>query len=157
LKEDTTLDEIKPNRIMIDDNLVSCPLMAEEFGNSLVIFDDVDVISNKKHRDAVLAILNEVLETGRHFKTSAILTYHLATNGKDTRRILNECHSVTFFPFSGSMIGKKRLLQDYCGLDKKTLKKIKSTNSRFATYFKNFPPVVMTEKDIWLTSNDDNE
>ena len=155
LKEDATLDEIKVDRIMIDDNLISCPLMAEEFKDSLVIMDDVDVISNKKQRDAVLTILNELLETGRHYRTFVILTYHLATNGKDTRRILNECHSVTWFPFSGSNVSKKRLLQDYCGLDKATLRKIKATKSRWCTYFKNYPPVIMTESDMWLPSNDD--
>ena len=157
LKEDETLDEINVLRLKIDDSLFTQPLLAEEFKDSLVIMDDIDCISNKKHRNAVIDILNEILETGRHFRTSLILTYHLATNGHNTRKILNECHSVTFFPFSGSMVGKKRLLVDYCGLDKATLKKVKNTNSRWCTFFKNYPNIVMTEQNIWLCSNDDDE
>jgi len=74
---------------------------------------------------------------------------------KDTRRVLNECMSVTYFPFSGSNVGTKRLLEDYLGLDKDTIKLIKSKKSRWATVFKNYPQVVMTEKDIWLPAEEE--
>ena len=90
----------------------------EEFEDSVVIFDDIDVISDKKIREAVYNILNKVLEIGRHFKITALVTNHLPTNGKDTRRILNEAHQVIYFPHSAS--GRiKYLLIDYLGLDKK--------------------------------------
>lgn len=156
LKEDESLDEVNPQRILIDDTLVEQPLVAEDFQDSCVIFDDTDCISNKKHRDAVNSILSEILETGRHFNTTCILTFHLATGGKDTRRILNEAHSVVWFPFSGSGVGTKRLLQDYLGLDKKTIQYIKSLKSRWCCYFKNYPPVLMTEKNIWLPAHSDD-
>ncbi|MFM7981158.1 MAG: hypothetical protein ACKPKO_17760, partial [Candidatus Fonsibacter sp.] len=42
----------------------------------------------------------QILEIGRHFKIHCIVTNHLPTNGKDTRRILNEAHTVTYFPHS---------------------------------------------------------
>jgi len=157
ISEDESLDEINPQRILIDDSLVSAPLQAEDFQNCLVIFDDTDCISNKKHRDAVNAVLSAILETGRHFNTYCILTFHLATGGKDTRRILNECHSVTYFPFSGSNVGTKRLLEDYLGLDKKTIKKIKDQKSRWATIYKNYPNVIMTESNIWLPSEEQDD
>jgi len=156
LKEDESLDEINPERIVIDDSLVEQPLLAEDFKDSCVIFDDTDCISNKKHREAVNNILGEILETGRHFNTTCILTFHLATGGRDTRRILNEAHSVVYFPHSGSNVGLKRLLQDYLGIDKKTMKEIKDSKSRWATIFRNYPNVIMTEKDIWLPANDDD-
>ena len=157
LKEDESLDEINPERIVIDDSLVEQPLLAEDFKDSCVIFDDTDCISNKKHREAVNNILGEILETGRHFNTTCILTFHLATGGRDTRRILNEAHSVVYFPHSGSNVGLKRLLQDYLGIDKKTMKEIKDSKSRWATVFRNYPNVIMTEKDIWLPANDDDD
>jgi hypothetical protein len=56
----------------------------EELKDSVTIFDDIDVISNKRIRDAVYNILNQVLEIGRHFKITCIVTNHLPTNGKDT-------------------------------------------------------------------------
>ena len=158
LNEDETIDKLKPKRVNIDDELVSNPIPVEEFKNSIVIFDDTDVISNKDHREAVYKILNQVLEVGRHHKISCIVTNHLPTGGKDTRRIINESHTVTYFPQSGSAGQMKRLLQDYLGLDNKTLKQIRKMNTRWATVFKNFPMAVMTEKNIFsLNPDDDSE
>lgn len=157
LKEDESLDVVKPKRVAIDNTLVTDPLPIEEFKDSCVIFDDIDVISDKKQREAVYGILNAALETGRHFRVTVIITNHLATGGKDTRRVLNECSSVTYFPYSGSNVGLKRLLVDYLGLDSKTIKYIKTLKSRWATIFRAYPNVVMTERDIWLSHGDDEE
>ena len=115
------------------------------------------VISDKKQREAVYSLLNQMLETGRHFKITVIITNHLSTAGKDTRRVLNEAHSVTFFPFSGSLKGLKYLLTEYLGIDKKEFADIKRKKSRWCTVFKNYPQVVMTESDIWLPSMTDED
>ena len=157
LTDDESLDTIKPKRICIDDRLVTDPIGVAEFADSLVVFDDIDVISDKKQREAVYSLLNQILEVGRHHRISCIITNHLSTAGKDTRRVLNECHSVTFFPFSGSIKGLKYLLTEYLGIDKKYFKKIKSKKSRWATIFKMYPQVVMTEKDLWLPAMDDDD
>lgn len=156
LKDDESLDVVKPKRIIIDDSLYTNPLNVEEFESSMVIFDDIDVISDKKQREAVYNILNQILETGRHFRISCIITNHLSTSGKDTKRVLNECHSVIYFPFSGSGVGLKRLLVDYLGLDKKDINKAKKSKSRWVCIFKNYPQIIMTERDMWMPSTDDD-
>jgi hypothetical protein len=152
LKEDESLDVVKPKRIMIDETIWQSPIEVGEFKDSCVVLDDIDVISDKKQRDAVYSIMNQILETGRHFKITCIITNHLSTAGKDTRRVLNEAHFIVWFPFSGSNVGLKRLLEDYCGLDKKTVKYIKTLKSRWACLVKNYPNVIYTEKNIWLPS-----
>jgi hypothetical protein len=159
LKEDETLDALKPKpkRIMIDDRLVSDPIAVEHFANSLVIFDDIDVIKHKDHRQAVYDILNEILEVGRHHKVSCIVTNHLPTAGKDTRRIINEAHSITYFPQSGSAGQTNRLLQVYLGLDAQTLKRIRKMNTRWATVFKNYPMCILTEKLVFSLNPDDSD
>ena len=157
LKSDESLDVVKPKRVAIDDALVSDPLPIEEFKDSCVIFDDIDVISDKKQREAVYGILNSALETGRHFNVTVVITNHLSTGGKDTRRVLNECHSVTYFPFSGSNVGLKRLLVDYLGLSTTQIAYVKTLKSRWCTIFKNYPTVLLTERNIWLASGDDEE
>ena len=157
LKEDESLDEIKPSRIKIDDALVSNPIDVEEFKDSMVIFDDIDVIRDKKQREAVYDILNQVLEVGRHHNISCWVANHLPTAGKDTRRILNEAHFIVYFPHSGSARQLNYLLQDYIGLDKKDIKKLKNSKSRWATIFKNYPMIAMTEKDIFIVSSNDDE
>jgi predicted AAA+ superfamily ATPase len=48
LPEDESLDDIKPKRIVLDETLISDPISVEDFSNCVVIFDDIDVISNKK-------------------------------------------------------------------------------------------------------------
>jgi hypothetical protein len=149
LKDDDSLDEVKPKRITINDLLVSEPLDPEMFKDSMVIFDDIDVIKNKAHKEAVYNILNGILETGRHFNTSCISTNHLPSNGADTRRILNECHSITYFPHSGAGSQQRRFLENYAGLEIKEIRKIKKLNTRWATIFKTYPMCVMTEKDLF--------
>jgi hypothetical protein len=157
LAEDETIDKIKPKRILIDDRLITEPIQVEDFKDSLTIFDDIDVIKNKNQRAAVYDLLNAILETGRHFNISCIITNHLPTAGKDTRRVINECHSVTYFPQSGSAGQMKRLLQDYLGLDNSTLKRIRKLNTRWATVFKNFPMCIMTERLVFTLNPDDSD
>lgn len=155
LPEDESLDVISPKRIKIDKSLVEDPLTVDIFENSLVVFDDIDVISDKKIREEVYKILNQILETGRHYKVSCVITNHLPTAGKDTRRVLNECHSITYFPHSGSKRGINYLLEEYIGMDKEDIKKIKKMKSRWATIYKNYPQIAMTEKNIYILADDD--
>ena len=156
LKEDETLDEIKDlKRIKMDDSIFTDPIDVEDLANSLCIFDDIDVISNRKIRDATYDLLNQILETGRHFKISCILTNHMPTNGNFTRRILNESHFVIYFPHSGASRQMRHLLIDYLGLERNTIIKNKKLKSRFCMLHKNFPMFVMCEKDIYLLNTDD--
>ena len=62
LPEDASLDEIKPKRIRLDSSLYENPIDIEEVADSVIIFDDIDVIPDKKFRDEVCKILNKVLE-----------------------------------------------------------------------------------------------
>ena len=112
------MDSIKPKRIIIDESLVDDPIDIDELSNSCCIFDDIDVISNKKVREAVYALLNKVLEIGRHYSITAVVTAHLPSNGHETRRILNESSSITIFPHSAS--GKiKDMLEAHVGCGSK--------------------------------------
>jgi ABC-type dipeptide/oligopeptide/nickel transport system ATPase component len=155
LKDDESLDVISPKRIKIDERLISDPLSVVDFSNSLVVFDDIDVISNKLWRKAVYQILNEILETGRHYKVSCLITNHLPTARDDTKRVLNECHSITYFPHSGNASSLKRLLTEIVGIEKEDMKKIKKMKSRWATIYKNYPQIAMTEQDIWILADED--
>ena len=48
LKEDPSLDSVKPKRFTIDETLWKDPIEAEELKDSVCIFDDIDVISDRK-------------------------------------------------------------------------------------------------------------
>jgi hypothetical protein len=149
LPDDPSLDSINPKRIELDESIVSDPIKAEDLKDAVAIFDDIDVISDRKIREEVYKLLNQVLEIGRHFNITCIVTNHLPTNGKDTRRILNEAHSFTYFPHAAT--GRiKYFLTEYLGLDKKTIAYMKRQNTRWCTIFKNYPGEYMLEREIGL-------
>jgi energy-coupling factor transporter ATP-binding protein EcfA2 len=155
LPSDDSLDKIQPKRVKLDDTIYTDPIKVDELSESICIFDDIDVISNKKIREAVYDILNQVLEIGRHYKIHCVVTNHLPTNGKDTRRILNEAHTVTYFPHSAG--GKiSYMLEEYVGLDKKQIAYMKRQNSRACTVFKNYPQCYMLEHEIGLLNIHDD-
>ncbi len=92
LPDDESLDDIEPKRIRLDSSIYEDPLSIEEFANSVIIVDDIGVVSNKQIRNAVYDLLNQCLEIGRRFSITCLLASHLPSNRNDTRRILNECH-----------------------------------------------------------------
>lgn len=149
LSEDSTLDElpyikrIALTQEFLEDEGVS----AEDFENSLVIFDDCDCIVDKAMKKKVSSILNSILQTGRHFKTSLIYTSHSATMGNETKLILSECHSITIFPSGCGNRTLKYLLDSYLGLDRKQIKYIKDVPSRWVTIAKTYPMIIFSEHD----------
>jgi len=152
LKEDETLDKVKDlKRIKIGANLISDPIdPLVDLKDSCCVFDDIDVISDKKQREAVYKILNTILECCRHSNTSCVCTNHLPTNKGETRRILNESHVVVYFPHSGSVRGINYLLTDYVGLSKQEIQGIKRLPTRWCAIFKNYPQIIMTERNMWF-------
>ena len=140
-------------RIPIDQDLLENPIELEDIEEySMLVFDDIDVISNKKIKTAVYDILNKILEIGRHKSLYCIVTNHMPTS-RDIQRTLNECHTITYFPQSTTR-AVIYLLENYIGLDKAQIKAIKKTKSRWATIYKNYPQICMTEKNIWLPNDD---
>lgn len=148
LTDDSSIDKLKPKRIKIDDELIQNPLSASDFENSMIIFDDIDVIQNKEHKKAVQKILMEVLQIGRHFKISCCMSNHLLAGGSETKHILNECHSITYYPRGTAPRSIKYLTENYIGLTKEQRLDAEKSNSRWITCFKQYPLTLMTERMI---------
>ncbi len=147
---DDKIDKFKPTRIKLDEELVNDPIKGEELRKSLVIFDDVDTIRDKKLREAVIGLRDDLLETGRHEDVYMANTSHQITNYKVTRTLLNESNLVTFFPYSSGTKGIDYFLKHYCGLDSKQVKKITSLPSRWVTISKSYPMFVLYSSGIFL-------
>jgi hypothetical protein len=152
LDDDPTLDKLKyMKRIKIKTpEFLTTEINAGDFKDTLVIFDDCDVLSVKPIKLKVFRILNEILETGRHFNTSVVFTSHNATMGNETKRILNECHSITIFPKNMGGKTSKYLLDQYLGLDKTEIAKLKTLTGRWTTIVKSYPMVVLSEKEAFV-------
>jgi hypothetical protein len=151
LDDDQTLDKLKYlKRIKIKSpEFLTTEINAVDFKDCLVIFDDCDVLSVKPIKLKVFRILNEILETGRHHNTSVVFTSHNATMGNDTKRILNECHSVTLFVKNAGGKTLKYLLDQYLGLNKEEIHKLKKLDSRWVTICKTYPQIVLSEKECF--------
>ena len=73
IDEDKSIDSLKPKRInVLHPDFMSDDFTSEDFKDSLVIFDDVDVFPTKI-RKKVLSIVNNILQIGRHFNVSVCL------------------------------------------------------------------------------------
>ncbi len=155
IEHDESLDQLGVKRIKLNKSLVEDPIKPKDLQDTLCIFDDVDSIQNKPIRSAVMSLLNSVLQEGRHFQTSALLTYHAPTDRMNTRLMLCESHIVVSFLNSGSAHSLKYLFNTYLGIDDVMLKKLKKEKTRACVVFKNYPACVMTDKMIRLLNKDD--
>lgn len=144
----------KPIRMKIDDSLLNNPIDISEqaYKNCLVIFDDIDSIQNDKLKKAVMKLENDILEVGRHNNISVICTCHLLNpnDRKFGRTILNEAHTITFFPKSGSSYQIEYMLKNYFGLKKPQIQEILGLNSRWVTCFKSYPQICIYEHGAFL-------
>jgi hypothetical protein len=158
LESDSTLDKLKGlQRFKLSDEFCDDDIQAEDFKDSMVIFDDTDVISSKLIKNKVNQIMNQILQVGRHHNTSCIITTHTACNGGATKIILSEAHSITIFPNGLGGKSMKYLLDSYFGLDKKQIKKIKSLKSRWVTIFRTFPMAILSENEVYVINNNDDD
>jgi len=156
LSDDSSIDKIKNlRRIKLTPEFLNDDITAKDFKDALVIFDDTDCITDKRVKLKVNGILNSLLETGRHFSSSVIYTSHSACNGADTKKILNECHSITIFPTGLGGRSLKYLLDQYLGLDKAQIARVKHLNSRWVTIVKSYPMVVLSEKEAYVLNVSD--
>jgi Cdc6-like AAA superfamily ATPase len=156
LKDDPSLDSVKPKRFKMESSLYENPLKVEELADSCVIFDDCECQPDKKIREAVLSIMNQVLEVGRHYNITALITNHLPSDRNNTRRVLNEVMIFTYFPASAG--GKiKYVLQNYLDVDEKKIKYFKRINSRWLCIRKHYPQCWISQHELGLLNQDSDD
>lgn len=154
LSDDSSIDRVKGiKRILLNDDFLEETLECEDFKNSLTIWDDVDCITDKKMKLKLKELLTKILNTGRHTHTSLIYLSHIACNGVETKGILNEAHSITFFNATLGGRTKTYLLNQYLGLNKKQIEAIDNVEGRAITILKSYPMVMIAEKEIQLVKN----
>lgn len=153
--KDKSIDsKVKVKRIMINENLVNNPIEPDELTNSLVIFDDIDTIPDKKQKLAVVKIRTDLLQTGRHEDVYVASTTHQISNYRETRELLAESRAVTFFPGSGDTYHIEYFLRKYTGMKKQEdINKIIGLPSRWVTIYKTYPMYILHEQGVMLMNN----
>lgn len=148
LSSDETLDTIKPQRVILDATFLNEDIDLELYRDSCCIFDDCDTINDKKIKNKVYTLMNAVLNTGRHFNITVWSVNHTPTGNKtETKTILNEAHTLVYFPINMNR-QLLYLLENYSSLDKKAINSIRKLNSRWVCIYKQYPQVVITDKKI---------
>lgn len=152
-KNDPALDGINFYQISIDESIIEHPIdITELTNNCFILFDDCNTIQNDEYKKAVDKLMMDILEVGRKLNISICITNHLIipNERKIGRTILNEVHSLTVFPKSGSSQQIRYTLKTYFGLDNKQIDYILKINSRWVTINRHYPMTVIYEKGVFI-------
>lgn len=94
------------------------------FANSLIVFDDLDMMPKEKKK-IMNRFQGKIVEVGRKYECNAIIISHIVCGGINTKMILNECNM--YITFKG-MIKGNRFLKSYKGFTDAQLENIKTTS-----------------------------
>lgn len=125
-------------------------LTCEDLEDSLVIFDDIEAISNTAVRDGVRELRDNILLLGRSMHIYCVVTNHLTLDRKNTRIPLLECQFYTYFPGSGTNRQNVNFFKTYCGFDSETIKKLLNLKSRSVTIHTHYPQYVLCKDRVCL-------
>jgi hypothetical protein len=156
LNADPVFDKIidehpnKVHRVNVNADLLNDPIGMDEIEKgSLLIFDDIDVLGTKL-RKYIYDVINQVLQIGRHFDLSIIITSHLI-NGTDrnfNRIVMNESHYVVLFLHGLARKHVKYWADTYAGLDTTDLKQLYKLAGRSVVFHKNYPQFYILDTKI---------
>lgn len=155
--EDAALDNLLEygdvNRISLDESFLDFKLdndALDEFSDSLLIFDDIDTLSDKKILLKIKKLRDDIIQTGRSYRISVISSSHTICNYKDTKQVLNECNQITLFPYCGGKAQIIDYLKRYQGMTKEQIQRIIKVPSRWVTLNTRFPIYVITENEAFF-------
>lgn len=151
LKKDKKLDEVKnTKRFILDETFYNTPFSIDMFKDSLVVYDDTEMIANPLIQEKITNIKNLILTTGRHTGTYIIITSHDTNAGNKTKLVLLESHCITLFLNTMGNRSLKYTLESSFGFNKGQIDKITSVDSRWVTIFRTAPITVMHENGIFI-------
>jgi len=146
-------DEVPPvrvHRVTIDQTLITDPIDIQEEveKGSLLVFDDIDTITGKIGK-AVYALIDDVLQCGRHFNLSMIITSHLinGNNRNFSRMVHNESHFTVLFPYGLSRKHIDYYSNTYLGISKAQIAMFYKLG-RSVVISKHYPQYVLSETQI---------
>lgn len=136
--------------------LIDIKVIMKDLINSLIIFDDSDSYTEKGTKAFCYSLLDNIGQTGRHFNISLIVTSHVLSNYSKTKVILNESHSIVVFMNNYNM-KMKIFLETYANIDKFMIDKLRKIKSRWVCINKQYPINYITEQEMGIVNNDDQE
>jgi len=131
---------LKPKRInVLHPDFTREELSSVDFKDSLVIFDDVDVFPTPI-RFFFMSIVNNILIIGRHENVSICFKTHSPTStaGQETKLLLIEATIIVIFHRTSGNKALHYFLDNYLGLDKKQIERVKKMKSRAVSIIRGY-------------------
>lgn len=155
--KDPVLDELPIIRIPLDEFLEAQISDDPEemytyrnFEDSLVMFDDIDSISNNLLRNHILDLRSACLQNGRHCNLSMIVTRHVLYDRQKTKLLIDEANYIVVFP-TGPARGKiNNFLETYFKWKAGRIRDILSIGSRWLCLAMTTPPYVIYQNGVML-------
>lgn len=144
------LEELMPN--MVDPSDVYNEGLSEDaIRDSIVMFDDVLSIPEKRVKNAVLGSINHMIETNRHTRTTVIVINHLLSSAHETRKLLNEATTIVFFPKASAKHSIVNYLKAYEHMDSDMIRRIVNLPTRAVSLYKGIDnPYILYDKGAFL-------
>ena len=140
--------KFKPIFVKLNASLVEKPIQTAELADSIVIFDDVDSISDKKIRVAVKTLASAIFKKGSTKNNiDCYFTFHAINSGIETKDALLNSNKLVFF--TASQMGMPYALTKL-GMSKEQIKKITTLDSRYVMLYKDAPQYVVYEKGVYI-------
>lgn len=111
----------------------------DDFSDSLVIFDDIDVIPNKDIREEVKKIRASCLEEGRHARIDMCAGIHELRPGLKGQMLFTEANYITIYPKFNKKVKIRDFIKNDMGFDLSETKRIMNLPSRWITFHQGAP------------------
>lgn len=143
---DPCFEDLDIVRIPINDELLEDKIEYNEFKNCMCVFDDIDSLSGK-FKKYIYELKNKLCKLGRKDEISIIMTNHNCTDGHDTKSSLNESSVIVFFGNNWNR-GVRYLCENYIGMSKEAIKKLRALKTRSYVYLKSYPNIILSDYEI---------
>jgi len=154
--EDESLNAIRDYETvsMVDARL---PVNKDDFDisrypNSLWIFDDITAVE-KDNQLQIDTIRNQILETGRHYAQSILITEHSFKGEKRILKPMAESNRYIIFPGSGDTERLLKFMVEKIGLGTKQSREILRIKSNHVIIVKDAPLAVIYQNGIDIIKN----
>jgi len=133
------------------------PFSLDEIRNSICIFDDVDSIRDKRLKEAVVKLRDDILKNGRSHTgdrnedIDVIITNHNVLGGHETTTMIRESFFYVVFPKGSTTQALNQIVKRYAGLKNDQVQRVVHNPARYVIIHNTHPGYVLTEKEIFLT------
>jgi hypothetical protein len=160
--DDPAFEGIPHLRICVDDEFAENPLTLDDLTNktgskkSVVVFDDIEGIVDKKRLKALEGLVESCLTCGRKRGINTLFISHRSANGKQTRMILTELNGVVWFPQLGTSRNLTYMLTHHLSIPEEMRNYLKNSDwGRNITLLTSVPQMLLGQHRAAIYNHDD--